>query len=83
MYGVRHGAHAFGVPGLDLEVVGRVQRELLDLVSQPVPHHRLDDPVVDLGVHVCAVVDNVAYDGEGSRSTIRLTPITGFLRGVV
>lgn len=59
MHGLRHGAHALRVPRLDLEVVGGVQRQLLDLVSQAVPHHWLDHPVVILGVDVGAVVDDV------------------------
>lgn len=59
VHGLRHGAHALRVPRLDLEVVGGVQRQLLDLVSQAVSHHWLDHPVVILGVDVCAVVDDV------------------------
>lgn len=63
MYSFRHGAHAFRVSGLDLEVVGGVQCQLLDLVSQSVAHHWFNNPVVDLGVYICAVVDDIAYDG--------------------
>lgn len=59
MHGLRHGPHALRVPRLDLEVVGGVQRQLLDLVSQAVSHHWLDHPVVILGVNVGAVVDDV------------------------
>lgn len=59
VHGLRHGPHALRVPRLDLEVVGGVQRQLLDLVSQAVSHHWLDHPVVILGVNVGAVVDDV------------------------
>lgn len=60
VHGLRHWAHALRVAGLDLEVVGGVQGQLLDLVGQSVSNHRLDHPVVDLGVNVRAVVDDVA-----------------------
>lgn len=64
MYGIRQGAHALWGSGLDLEVVGGVQRQLLDLVGQAVAHHWLNNPVVDLSVHICTVVDDVAYSGK-------------------
>lgn len=67
MYSLRHGAHAFRVSGLDLEVVGSVQRQLLDLVSQTVAHHRFNNPVVDLSVYIGAVVDNVACESDGKK----------------
>lgn len=57
---LRHGAHALGVASLNLEVVCGVERQFLDLVRESVPHHRLNDPVMDLRIHVRAVVDNVA-----------------------
>lgn len=60
MYSLRHGAHALWVSSLDLEIVGGVQGQLLDLVSQPVAHNRLNNPVMDLCVHISAVVDDVA-----------------------
>ena len=69
MHGLRHGPHALGVARLDLEVVGGVQRQLLDLVSQAVSHHWLDHPVVILGVDVCAVVDDVTCDRKASLSS--------------
>lgn len=59
VHSVRHRAHALGVPCLDLEVVGGVQGQLLNLVGQPVAHHRLDHPVMDLCIHIGAVVDYV------------------------
>lgn len=65
MDGLGHGPHALGVAGLDLEVVGGVQRQVLDLVGQAVAHHRFNYPVVDLGVDVCAVVDDVACKRGG------------------
>lgn len=68
MHGLRHGPHALRVPRLDLEIVGGVQRQLLDLVSQPVSHHRLDHPVVILGVDVRAVVDDVTCKRATSQS---------------
>lgn len=68
VYGLRNGAHALWVAGLDLEVVGGVQGQLLDLVSQSVSNHRLDHPVVDLGVHVRAVVDDVAWRWRPQRN---------------
>lgn len=64
MYSLRHGAHAFWVSGLDLKVVGGVQCQLLDLVSETVAHHRFNNPVVDLSVYICTVVDNIAYNRE-------------------
>lgn len=62
LHGLGHGAHALGVARLDLEVVDGVQRQVLDLVRQPVSHHWFDHPVVDLGVDVGAVVDDVTYE---------------------
>lgn len=81
VHGLRHGPHALGVAGLDLEVVGGVQRQLLDLVGQAVAHHRLDHPVVVLGVDVGAVVDDVpcrrrASDKPGRRQGLGTLPRT-------
>lgn len=67
MHGLRHGAHALWVPGLDLEVVGGVQRQLLDLVGQAVAHHWFNNPVVDLSIYIRTVVDDIAYNREGQR----------------
>ncbi len=67
MYGLRHGAHALRVSGLDLEVVGGIQRQLLDLVGQAVAHHWFNYPVVDLSVYICAVVDDITYNREGQK----------------
>lgn len=69
LHGLGHGPHPLGVAGLDLEEVGGVQGELLDLVREPVAHHGLDDPVVDLGVDVRAVVDDVPWAGKGDSSS--------------
>lgn len=71
MHGLRHGPHALRVARLDLEVVGGVQRQLLDLVGQAVPHHWLDHPVVILGVDVRAVVDDVTCHRK-ARSQVHL-----------
>lgn len=68
MYSLRHGAHALRVSGLDLEVVGGVQRQLLDLVGQAVAHNWFNNPVVDLCVYICTVVDDVAYSTERSET---------------
>lgn len=57
--GLRHGPHAFGVACLDFEVVRCVEGQLLDLMGESVPHHRLDHPVVYLSIDISAVVDNV------------------------
>lgn len=80
MHGLGHGAHALRVSGLDLEVVGGVQGQLLDLVSQTVSHHRFDHPVVDLSVHVCAVVDDVACRRGGRSRNEKINPVTRFAK---
>lgn len=87
LHGLRHGPHALGVPGLDLEEVGGVQGELLDLVCEPVPHHGLDHPVVDLGVDVRAVVDDVPWAGKrqftkGHKGTGRCSVCQGNHQGL-
>lgn len=74
MHSFRHGSHAFGVSGLDLEVVDGVQRQLLDLVGQPVAHDGFDHPVVDLRVDVRAVVDDVAYNRTGAEINQLIQP---------
>lgn len=64
MYGLRHRAHALRVAGLDLEVVGGVQCQLLDLVGQTVTYHRFNHPVVDFSVYICTVVNDITYSRE-------------------
>lgn len=59
---LRHGPHALGVASLDFKVVRRVKGQLLDLMGESVPHHRLNHPVVYLSVDVSAVVDNVSWE---------------------
>lgn len=80
VHGLGHGAHALRVSGLDLEVVGGVQSQLLDLMSQTVSHHWFDHPVVDLSVYVCAVVDNVAYRRGGRSRNEKINPGTHFAK---
>lgn len=58
---VGHGPHALGVASLDFKVVCCVKGQLLDLMGESVPHHRLNHPVVYLSIDVSAVVDDVAY----------------------
>lgn len=70
VHGLRRGPHALGVARLDLEVVGGVQRQLLDLVGEPVPHHGLDHPIVILGVDVRAVVNDVTCHRSAAVSLI-------------
>lgn len=56
---LRHGSHSLGVTGLDLEIVGGVKGQLLNLVCQPVSNHRLDDPIMNLCVYISTVVNDV------------------------
>lgn len=65
--GLRHGPHALWVAGLNFEVVRRVEGQLLYLVGQPVPHNRLNNPVVYLSIHVRTVVNDVSYSKEGNK----------------
>lgn len=67
----RHGPHALGVASLDFKVVRRVKGQLLDLVGESVPHHRLNHPVMYLGIDFSAVVDNVAWGTEETRNRLR------------
>lgn len=69
---VRHGSHAFGVASLDFEVVCCVKGQLLDLVSESVPHHRLNHPVVYLGIDISAVVDDVAWNNNKNTEYLQI-----------
>lgn len=69
MHSLGHRPHPLGVASLDLEVVGGVQRQLLDLVGQPVAHYGFDHPVVDLCVYVRAVVDDITYSRHRALET--------------
>jgi len=65
--GLRHGPHALWVAGLNFEVVRRVEGQLLYLVGQPVPHNRLNNPVMYFSIHVRTVVNDVSYSKEGNK----------------
>lgn len=61
---IRHGTHPFRVTCLDLEVVGGIKGQLLNLMGQPVPHYWFNDPVMNLCIHISAVVNDVTWKGR-------------------